>query len=732
MKNLITIIILLLASGVYANNFYLDATNGLDLNDGLSPSTAWQTIDKVNNFQFSPGDSILFKRGETFRGNINSTSGSESSDIVYGAYGAGVRPKILGSIQKKSPMDWANEGGNIWSTTELFDLTGPELLPNPDFDENSNGWYSWASGANGASVTLSRTVADGTYTTAPGGGQLSCAGNGTGFSDVQLYTANCSIESSKWYRFVFKAKTSAAFTIPSGRILLLHNGTPFTNFAVSSKALNITTSWETYEIFFKSNATSDKVRLQFYLGNIIPDSGIFYFDSLSLKETTVDPGLIQTDIGNIIFNDEAYCGVKVINAEQMDGQGKFWFDSENKKLKIYSVGNPGNFYTNIELALTNHLIYEGNKSYIVYEDLDLRYAGAHGIAGGNTHHIHVKDMNFSYIGGGYLKGYSNGTTRYGNGVEFYGNANNNIVERCTFSQIYDVAVTLQGDSPEYQVFDVYFMNNIIDKCEQSFELWLRGSGTAMYDVYFEHNTCLNAGMGWAHAQRPFPNGCHLLFWGDAGKPGDMHDIFIRNNIFSVAANYGIFATNWSDISIAKMTIDYNDWYVDNQHGDWGTSSSDITVFNWNAYRTATGQDANSLTVSPLLDAANSLTSNSPCINAGTSLTKVTGDFNKISRPQGGKYDIGAYELIPTVTGHKVELNRFNIFPNPVSSRLSVTTPYSDGKSTLSIYNIYGQELIGRKLNENNVTVELGNLKKGSYFISLTNSDFIEVQKIIKK
>jgi predicted dehydrogenase len=43
---------------------------------------------------------------------------------------------------------------------------------------------------------------------------------------------------------------------------------------------------------------------------------------------------------------------------------------------------------------------EGGKSYVIYEDLDLRYGGAHGIGGGSTHHIIVKDCDLLYIGGG--------------------------------------------------------------------------------------------------------------------------------------------------------------------------------------------------------------------------------------------------------------------------------------------------------------------------------------------
>jgi hypothetical protein len=45
--------------------YYVDSENGDDNVNGLSPETAWQTIAKVNSIDFNPGDSILFRRGES-------------------------------------------------------------------------------------------------------------------------------------------------------------------------------------------------------------------------------------------------------------------------------------------------------------------------------------------------------------------------------------------------------------------------------------------------------------------------------------------------------------------------------------------------------------------------------------------------------------------------------------------------------------------------------------------
>jgi hypothetical protein len=49
----------------------VDATNGNDSNNGLSETTAWKTIAKVNASRFNPGDQILSVRREMLRENGN-------------------------------------------------------------------------------------------------------------------------------------------------------------------------------------------------------------------------------------------------------------------------------------------------------------------------------------------------------------------------------------------------------------------------------------------------------------------------------------------------------------------------------------------------------------------------------------------------------------------------------------------------------------------------------------
>jgi len=106
---------IMITSQVFATTYYVDATTGNDNNSGTSPATAWKTIAKVNNSYFNPGDSILFKRGEVWREQLNvPSSGSPSNPIIFGAYGSGNVSIISGA---DLITGWSLHRTNIWKAS---------------------------------------------------------------------------------------------------------------------------------------------------------------------------------------------------------------------------------------------------------------------------------------------------------------------------------------------------------------------------------------------------------------------------------------------------------------------------------------------------------------------------------------------------------------------------------------------------------------------------------------
>lgn len=404
---------------------YYVSSSGNDRNPGTSAAEAWNSLAKVNDFKFSPGDVIRFQCGGVWRGSLSPSSGSDAGHVTYTSFGEGKKPLLLGSLEKSSPSDWTRVGENLWSA-------GP--------------------------------------------------------------------------------------------------------FAV--------------------------------------------------------------DVGSIIFNNGETCGFKVWKPVDLQQQNKFWYDQEDKVVKLYSARNPAEMYGDIECALKRHIINEGGKHYVIYDDLHLAYGAAHGIGGGGTHHIIVRNCDLSFIGGGhqFTKKTRTGQypVRYGNGIEFWSSAHDNLVENCRIWDIYDAGLTNQGSSTNQQ-YNIVYRNNVIWNCEYSFEYWNRPETSTTHDIYFENNVCFNAGRGWSHGQ-PYDRGIHIMFFSNTAKT---YNFYVRNNIFHRAESTAVVvshkANEWNGLD--NLVLDNNVYYQprDKQLAWWGhwRDGKSFSPQEFDAYKKATGKDASS-------------------------------------------------------------------------------------------------------------------------------------------
>ena len=79
------------------NQYYLSSSTGNDNNNG-SQTQPWKTLSKISNTTLGPGDTVYFKKGDTFRGHfVVDGSGTEQSPITFTSYGNGNQPIISGS-----------------------------------------------------------------------------------------------------------------------------------------------------------------------------------------------------------------------------------------------------------------------------------------------------------------------------------------------------------------------------------------------------------------------------------------------------------------------------------------------------------------------------------------------------------------------------------------------------------------------------------------------------------
>lgn len=120
MRTTLSVVIFFYTFTTNAANYYFSSNSGSDtytIAQAQNPATPWQTITKFNAVfaSLQPGDSVLFKRGESFYGSmIISRSGTHTLRIFIGAYGSGKRPRITGF---QSITSWIPIGQGIYENT---------------------------------------------------------------------------------------------------------------------------------------------------------------------------------------------------------------------------------------------------------------------------------------------------------------------------------------------------------------------------------------------------------------------------------------------------------------------------------------------------------------------------------------------------------------------------------------------------------------------------------------
>ena len=474
MKKLI-IIFFLFISLVTQGAIYYVKDDGSDANTGLSDAQAWQTLTKVNAVSFAPGDMVLFKRGDTFRGYLAiPTSGTAGNYITYGAYGSGAKPKILGAYDASLATDW--------------DAT---LTPNV------------------------------------------------------FVTAN---------------------------------------------------SVESYWL----------------------------------------------DAGNIIFNNEASWGVREELLASLNAQGEWFINRTTGLVYLYSVGNPGTFYTHIEIGgyYSTEVIYAYAKDYIIIQDLDVRYSGNNGILPreGSDHWI-IERCNVSFIGGNDY----DGSVRMGNGIGVWRDATDITIRYNVVSQCFDAGISPQGNAP-YTQSNIQIYYNIISLCYYNYEIWAVTT-EVVSNINFYNNICLDPGNQWSLSpvnQRwdTGTNARHVMAWQfTSAVPAS--EINIKNNIFQGNDDEAIRIGAGEHL----VDFDYNDYY-----GVTVMALTDAGVYTTLAqWQAGESQDVNSIDDNPSWISATDyrLNPGSPCINTGLAvgLTVDIAGTTIVGLP-----DIGAYEYASIAPG----------------------------------------------------------------------------------
>ena len=235
-------------------------------------------------------------------------------------------------------------------------------------------------------------------------------------------------------------------------------------------------------------------------------------------ECTRNVGMIAINHSDVIGKyDEIMCYRHVVGLDDYEGPWQL-----NKEFDFYGhldeaitylycdKGNPGDVYDSIELGEFFTLVAptENAKRDLVFDNLYIKFVGAHGIAGlGGRENVTVQNCLFCYLGGSILDGHlGKRVSGFGNAVEVYGSCNGYYVNGNWIYQIYDTAITHQfsgsrSDTPNHMK-DVEYIGNLCEFCHWSIEYYNPASVTApetprtVKNVNVSHNVLRYGCYGW--------------------------------------------------------------------------------------------------------------------------------------------------------------------------------------------------------------------------------------------
>ena len=241
--------------------------------------------------------------------------------------------------------------------------------------------------------------------------------------------------------------------------------------------------------------------------------------------------------GNVGFLlvDGAIHGVKLFGDAEPSRQWEF--KDDQRRLTVWSERNPAEHSSDIRFAPSvNGIKMTWN---LVVSNVTFRGTGAHGVSGVAANAV-FRNCTFKEIGGSWLKNHPVANMRYGNGVECWAGSTRILVENCKFADIYDVAFTMQGPSPECSWENVHMRDCEVVRCTQAFEVWTRkcSPGIGFKNCTFVRNRCIGTGYSWGYDVRPNKEvAAPLLAY---TMETDVCDILVKDNSFVNNRKYLIF------------------------------------------------------------------------------------------------------------------------------------------------------------------------------------------------
>jgi len=674
--------------------YYVDTAAADDTGNGTTAGTAWKTINKVNTSTFAAGDSILFKRGCTWREQLTvPSSGSAGSPITFGVYGSGESPIITGadvvsSFTSEAQVTNTNYGNTTYN--QAFGTPGANYIY----------WMPVGAVTTGGSVTQVKIYIGATAAAASKVALYADDGTGKPGSLVSNGTsAELSQSTDAWNTYTFgtnptvSSATSYWIGVNASAGYTWSGGSSTTTGYYQSQAYGS----------FPSSATPSQWSTSLIAGVYITvqstDGVTFYYAG----SYTANPnGVIRN--GTLLRNTST--------KTNLTSAGYWYYDADNDR--VYVGDNPSG--ATLEIATRSYAIDTNGSDYLNFNNLNIQSGKSYSIllndgSGNiNVYSCTLKNGNYgigsSAAAGNTFSVDSNVLTYFHNSAILSGatsqtgwSVSNNTVNYSgllgeqIIGATYPVSIqmvgpsTVEGNTVSYNNLDycnaahypavasmqaigigdggisassatsIVRNNFIYDNAWSGIELMTGSDGSQVYGNIISNNVVgiqvFNISSATIYNNTIWANndkgtgvsvGFGIVLYNSLGNPTVTA---IKNNIIgnNYNANNGANPYTYQVVLFSGATLsasDYNLFYATGNPSNLFLSSGAVKTFTeWKAL----GFDEHSINSNPILTATYGISGTSPAKNAATPLwtyAAYPGDYygNKI---YGSAPDIGAIE-----------------------------------------------------------------------------------------
>lgn len=285
----------------------------------------------------------------------------------------------------------------------------------------------------------------------------------------------------------------------------------------------------------------------------------------SKRENIWKVSAADNDIGLIVFNEGEIVGDKKSSGlVALEKTGDYFYNREQDTVYVYcDKGNPGKVFNDIEICFSKAVFSVSRVENVTIDNLKIKYGGSMAVSMVTSDGSTVTNCEIGFIGGAYQN--VKEMLRYGNAIQQWNSVYNQVVENNWIYQVYDTAISWQGDyswimsndvvynedktinydlSRIDQYKNISYCNNLIEYCAMSIEFW-HASRTAadkekkLCRAPVENFDCSNnisrfAGYGWT-TQRADHVGSHIMVYSRAFP--EAKNCKIQNNIFDCSYSY---------------------------------------------------------------------------------------------------------------------------------------------------------------------------------------------------